>query len=242
MNPKQLPLVFQLNEFATFANYVVERNPEVVNILRNLATGDRQWFVVYIWGGAGSGKSHLLQAVCQLAAERELTPAYLPLAEVVSTSPRVMENLESLDLVCIDDIDVIAGNKLWEEALFDLFNRMRAANKPMVICGSKNISELNLKLPDLSSRMAWGLVYRLYPLSDDSKIDLLKERAARRGFELSTAVAQYLLRNFPRDLTTLVNLLETLDYASLAEQRRITIAFVREWLHRVAPDAAVEEE
>jgi DnaA family protein len=140
----------------------------------------------------------------------------------------MLEGLEALSLVCIDDVDTIAGDAAWEAALFHLFNRVRERGARIVIAGSASPRALGLGLPDLATRLAWGLVFQLHPLGDEEKAQALQLRARGRGMEMPEAVARYLLQHHARDMAALFALLERLDRASLAAQRRLTVPFVRE--------------
>ena len=141
--------------------------------------------------------------------------------------PTILEDLEQLDLICLDDVAAIAGHAVWERGLFDLFNRIRAAGGTLLVAGERRPDQSGFGLPDLVSRLGWGVTYTLKPLADEDVIASLACRAKGRGLELPEDTAQFLLRRFPRDLPTLFALFDTLDTASLIEQRRLTIPFVK---------------
>lgn len=228
----QLPLNVRLQDEATVDNFLLsaERGAVLDAVRGQLgAAGDP---VLHLAGPPGTGKSHLLQAACHLAG---LGALYLPLKDVASgrlgggqASPQqVLEGAEYLDLVCLDDLDVVVGLPAWEEALFHLYNRARERSCRLLIGAVGAPRTLALQLPDLLSRLTWGTVYQLTPYSEQQRIEILQFRAARRGLRMPSDVAMYILNRAPRDLDTLIALLEQLDVASLAEQRRLTIPFVR---------------
>lgn len=227
MSYSQLTLGIRLNDSASFANYFPGRNTEVLNHLRACAQGDGN-LPVLVWGPPGSGKTHLLHATCHAATARAETTAYLPMRDTALWSPEVLEGLEHGALVCVDDVDAIAGLAAWEEALFHLYNRVTEQRHCLVLSACAPPGELRLNLPDLASRLAWGLVLHLEALDENDKLAALQLRAQQRGFELPTDVAQFLLRRCPRDTPSLFALLDRLDQASLAAQRKLTIPFVRE--------------
>jgi DnaA family protein len=226
----QLPLQIRFRDGMSFAEFVPGRNAEAAQHLQH-AFGAGQ--SVYLWGAAGTGKTHLLQAVCRLAAGRGEPAVYVPLRQRDEISPDMLEGLEALALVCIDDIDAAAGDAAWEAALFHLFNRVRERGGRIAISGSASPRALGLGLPDLATRLAWGLVFQLHALDDEGKAQALQVRARARGMDMPEAVARYLLQRHARDMGALFALLERLDRASLAAQRRLTVPFVRE----VAGDA-----
>ncbi len=224
---QQLTLDIKLRDTSSFDNYFSPRNAEVVASL-TAAVMHRGGGEVYLWGSAGSGKTHLLQASCRLAAERDRPTIYLPLARVNDLSVNLLEGLELADAVlCLDDLQAIAGRRDWETALFTLADNVREGGGVFIAAGTAAPDALGLAMPELVSRLARGLVYRLIGLSDSEKKHALQLRARSRGLELSDEVAAYVLARFPRDVTALFQWLEEIDAASLEEQRRITIPFVR---------------
>lgn len=222
----QLPLGLALRDSARFNSYFPGQNLETVHGLQQSATGSGE-ALVYVVGAAGMGKTHLLQAACYDAAQSGRTTGYLPLQDLLAYTAAVFDDLEQLDLICIDDVSVIAGQDDWERGLFDLFNRVRQSGGTLLIAGEKRADQAGFCLPDLVSRLGWGVTYLLKPLDDEAVSAALVYRARARGLQLPEETAQYLLRRFPRDLATLFALLDTLDTASLIEQRRLTVPFVK---------------
>ncbi|MBB70934.1 MAG: DnaA regulatory inactivator Hda [Legionellales bacterium] len=219
----------RLQDAATFANFYPGDNPQVVGFLQQCMTSELEQFV-YLWGTAGSGRSHLLQACCHAANEQGLGAMYLPLAEVKNLSEAILEGIESMALIAIDDIDVIAGLHNWEEALFHLYNRLREAQCRLIVAGDQAPAHLPIQLADLRSRLSWGVTFQVQVLSDADKMAALQMRAKVRGMSLPEDVGQFLLRRCPRDTNELFTILDKLDHASLEAQRRLTIPFVKEVL------------
>jgi DnaA family protein len=180
-----------------------------------------------LWGEAGTGKTHLLEAACRAAQELGYAPLYVPLAEKTNFTTALFEDVEQIPLVCVDNVDAIAGDAVWEAALFALYERLRAQGGMLILAAGTSPAATGLKLADLATRLSAGLVYQLQPLSDEEKIDALRLRAQRRGLELTEEVASYLLTRFSRDTHSLFTLLDRLDTATLAAQRRLTIPFLR---------------
>ncbi|MGM0594792.1 MAG: DnaA regulatory inactivator Hda [Pseudomonadota bacterium] len=219
----QLPLRIGLRDSATFANFWPADNAAACHTL-----AQRQEPFVYLWGSSGSGKTHLLQAACHAVSEAGGTAIYLPLAESAELHPAMLEGMEQMALVCLDDLDAVAGDAAWEQALFHLYNRLRESGNHLIAAASAAPASLGIELPDLVSRLGWGPVYQLNLLDDVGKAQALRQRASNRGMVLSPEVANYLLSRAPRDMHALFALLERLDEHSLAAQRRLTIPFVRE--------------
>ena len=186
---------------------------------------------LYLWGGEASGKTHLLLAIAEQVQKDSKTMLYLPLAELVRTaSPEVLEGVEGLNFLCLDELESISGKSEWEEALFHCFNRLQLSGCQLIVASRDNPAASSIKLADLRSRMATGLVYQLDALNDSAKQKVLIVQSKARGLEMTKDVAQYLLRQHSRDLNKLMSLLQSLDKASMSEQRRLTIPFVRQIL------------
>ena len=138
-----------------------------------------------------------------------------------------LDALEGNDVVALDGIEVIAGAHEDEVALFDFHNRARASGLNVLYTARGIPDDIGLALPDLRSRLQQCLRVMLDPLDDAGRRDVLRERAQRRGLVLEDAALEWLLTRTDRDLGTLVALLDRLDRASLAAQRRITVPFLR---------------
>lgn len=232
-SPRQLSLGVQLKDDATFGNfYAVDGQPnrQVVMALQQQLQPFGEQFI-YLSGAQGAGLSHLLQAACHFAGEQGRSAQYLPLDELVNADPAaLLDGLEILDLVCLDGLQWVVGRPDWERALFVFFNTMRDTGRRVVMAAAQGPRELKVSLPDLQSRLNWGLVFQVHPLDDESKRSALQMRAKARGIELTDEVAQYILHRAPRSTHELFKTLHRLDDASLAEQRRLTIPFVKQTL------------
>lgn len=227
----QLPLPISLDEGATFENFHAAGNRAAVEALAALARrgGER---ALFLWGGDGRGKSHLLQAACRLATGSGRRAIYLPMSQTVLLDPEVVENLDSYALVCVDDVHRVAGIEPWQRALFALFNALAEKGGSFVATARNAPNAIKRLLPDLASRLAWGPVFQLEPLADEDKIAALKQRASRRGFELPNDTAQFLLKRQQRDMRSLCATLDALDNASLVAQHRLTLPFVKSHLDK----------
>ena len=184
--------------------------------------------VIYLYGPAGTGKSHLLQASCH---EPGAETIYLPLSDLRQYAARdVLQGVENLDRICIDDIHVVLGDAKWEQALFNLYNDARQRGCRLIVAGDAAPRALTVKLEDLRSRLSWGIVFQLAQPEDHDKEAILQFRASRRGLSLTPSVASYIVSRAPRAMDQLLHVLETLDKASLAEKRSLSIPFVKEAL------------
>lgn len=222
----QIPLLFPIREDKTFATYLPGPNQQTLSILQ---TTDEP--LIYLWGEPGCGKTHLLQACCSKATERQQTAVYLPLTEIQHHVESCFEGLEQTQIICLDDLESMQGVETAELALFHLFNRLRDADRQLVVSATTAPAALSFDLADLNSRMHWGVTLQIQPLNDDDMMQALMVRADQLGMQLEPKVAQYLLTRAPRDAKSLWQLMQRLDQASLAEQRKLSIPFVRNLLN-----------
>lgn len=223
----QLALPLALAPHARFATFFEGANAQLVAHLKQLdsrVTGEAVW----VWGAPGSGRSHLLQAACADRAQRRAI--YLPLAEHDGLQPEVLDGLDSLEFVALDDVDCVTASADWNRALFRLFNGLQAEGGALLLAAAGPPAATHFDLQDLASRAAAAVVYQLRPLDDSDRLSALQMHAAARGLELSDAAGQYLLTRVSRDMAGLCRWLETLDAASLAAQRKLTIPLIRETL------------
>jgi DnaA family protein len=227
---RQLTLGVQLKERATFASFLTARNGELVAHLRQVASalpGGATWLA----GPHTAGKSHLLQAVCA-AAPPDRRVAYLPLESLLPFGPGALEGAERLDLACYDDVQVIAGLPDWERCLFALWQHAQETGATMVFAARESPSQVAYTLPDLKSRLSSSTVFAVRELDEAEQLEALELRARLRGFDLPAETARFLQRRFPRDMRSLCEVLDTLDDAAFAAQRRITVPFIRQILDR----------
>ncbi len=222
---RQLTLGLFSHAPASLASFFAGPNAEALRAVRTWAVDPSAPWCLLLWGPPGCGKSHLLQGAASAVGGPCM---YLPLREALRFGPGLLEGLETLDAVCVDDLDVIAGDTAWEEALFALYNSLQANGGRLLFSAAAAPQVLALELPDLRSRLAAALVYHLEPLNDEHKHAALVDAAARRGFHLPDPVASWLLRRLPRDWLELEQALDALDRASLSAGRALTVPFARE--------------
>lgn len=225
----QVPIPFVFHADQNFDTYYTGPNSEIIQALKSCSEDVGEKFIV-LWGSAGLGKSHLLQATCQFAHRLQQRLFYLPLNDLLEYGPKVLDGLEQYQLICIDDIHTLAGISAWETGFFHFFNRHRDLGRRLILSTDCAPSTLPIKLTDLATRLTWGLTLQLHPLSDQDKQHALTLRARTLGLDLSPRVGQFLLNHTPRDLPSVWKLLEELDHATLAAKRKLTIPFLKSFL------------
>ncbi len=222
---QQLPLGVRLTDRAVFASFLPARNREAVDYVGRMAGGETSG-VVWICGAPGSGKSHLLQAVCARAGET-MRAGYLPLEELARLGVEVLDGLRLIDCLCLDDLEEVIGRIAWERALFGIVREAEDNGARIVAAAKSPPALLNWALPDLGSRLSACAVFQLRSLDEAEQQEALQLRARLRGIELPEETSRWLQRRFPRDMRTLYEILDTLDEAALVAQRRLTVPFIR---------------
>jgi len=230
---RQLPLGVRLKDRASFESFLPGRNTEALAHARAVARGEVRG-ATWICGAPGAGKSHLLQAICAAAAGGARA-GYLPLAEVAGLGAGVLDGLAQLQCLCIDDLERVVGDLSWERGLFAVLRELEEAGGALVVAAREPPALASWALPDLKSRLAASAVFALRTLDDSEQHAALALRARLRGLELPDETWQWLRRRYPRDMRRLYELLDTLDEAALAAQRRLTVPFIRDVLRAAPP-------
>lgn len=229
MTSQQLPLALRWPRRQRFEHFHAGENAAAVEALRAAAgSASAPW--VFVAGPLGSGRTHLLIAACQAAIDEGRTAQYLPLAGLRGSRADAIRGMAGSDVLAIDDLDSVAGEADAEHALFDTFNRYRAEGCTLLFAATAAPATLGIALPDLRSRLGSLTQAVLKPLGDEQRRQVLREQAAGRGIELDDTVLDWLFAHHARDLGALLDLLDTLDRASLAAQRRVTVPFLRSLL------------
>ena len=229
---QQIPLAVRLADRALFASFLPAHNLEPLQHLQQLARGAGRG-LTWLCGPEGAGKTHLLQATCAAASEH-MRAGYVPLAQVAALGVGVLEGLPQMQCLCLDDIDEVAGRIEWERSLFGLLQEIEDSGGRLVLAAQAPPAFLKWALADLGSRCAAGAVFQLRLLDEQEQHAALQLRARLRGLELPDETWHWLRKRFPRDMRTLYELLDTLDEAALAAQRRLTVPFIREVLRGAA--------
>jgi len=221
--PGQIPLLMRSEDLATWDNWL--SRPETA-ALEQLLRSQVPEHSAYVWGGAGMGKSHILQACC---GAEGLDARYIPLRDLIDFAPeQVLADVEVARLIAIDDIDCVESRAGWQEALFALFNASRETGAQLLVTADKAPQQLLEALPDLRSRLSSLPVFQMPRFTEEHIAELLALRGLEAGIELSDDVARYCSLRLPRHPRAVVRFINQLDQLSLAQRRAVTIPFVRE--------------
>lgn len=223
---EQLPLQFEFQAYKNFSNFYPGENAEIIDHLQQLFTHKEQQ--IFLWGDSGTGKTHCLQAIAQMAKNCNKTCFFYELKSDQLPDPSILDGLENYDLVCFDNIEQITDNTEWEHAFFNFFNLHRDSNKQLVLSANCPPKFIPIQLADLKTRMNWGLTLKLNALSDDQQLKALIHKANHLGLEISEKVGRFLITHYSRDLPSIWILLNKIEYATLAAKRKLTIPFLKQ--------------
>ncbi|MDQ7089277.1 MAG: DnaA regulatory inactivator Hda [Methylococcales bacterium] len=225
----QFPLAFEFQSNQGFNTYFPASNQTIVTQLQDLilGTGERQ---IFLYGDAALGKSHLLQACCQLGHTEGMNPFYYPFEKKRLPPLSMLEGLEEVKLICFDDVNEIVGNLDWEQALLNFLNQHLENNNRLILTAREHPEASKTKLVDLKNSLNAGLALKLNPLEQDEIIAALIHKASHMGIIVSHKVGHFLVTHYASDMPSMWVLLEQLDKATLSAQRKLTIPFLKQIL------------
>ena len=224
-NPKQLTFPWNKENKSSFDSfYTTKLNKQLLFLLKDEALKED----LLIYGAKDSGKTYLLQALCNQFNNQGKSSFFLPMRQAIELSVDILDSLENIELVCIDGLESLVGNKAWEIGLFNLINRSFNSNNRLIFTSANNIDGMNFELKDLDSRLRKIQSHELHSLADDDILSALKHIANLRSIELGSKEAQYLLTYADRNISDLVKILESLDQLSMEMKRKITIPLIKE--------------
>jgi len=223
--PKQLTFPWnKVNKSSLEGFYTSEKNSHLVSLLKDRCFLDD----LFIYGTKESGKTFLLQAMCNSYSSVSKSSLYIPLKKVMNYGIEIFESLENIDLICIDGIEEVISKIEWEKAIFNLMNKALISESRLILTSSKDLKSLNFLLPDLESRIRKIQSYELYPINDEDIFDALKYISKLTSINLGDKEARYLVTYSQRNISNLVHILESLDQLSMEMKRKITIPLIKE--------------
>ena len=228
MNPKQLIFPFSIDQYPRFNNFYHSHIQQLIyNLSRSLHEKTESEFL--ITGIKRSGKSFLLQAICNEYKLIDKQAFYLPMKVAINMGPEFIENFDIYDALCIDDIHLIHNHPQWQEMIFHLINQSKENKCNLYFGMEESILEIDL-LPDLLSRLSRMQSLYILSVPDDMLKEALIFCSAKLEISLDNDVIDYLLKREKREFQHLFSLLKYLDHASAQQKRKITIPFAKQTL------------
>ncbi len=223
--PKQLTFPWnKVNKSSMLGFYTSRENDHLVSLLKDSNFLDD----LFIYGTKQSGKTFLLQAMCNSYSSMRKSSLYVPLKKVMNYGVEIFESLENIDLICIDGIEQVISKTEWEKEIFNLINKSLISKSRLILTSSKDLKSLSFSLPDLESRIKKIQSYELYPIDDKDIIDAIKYISQFKSINLGDKEAKYLVTYSQRDISNLIQILESLDQLSMEMKRKITIPLIKE--------------
>ena len=226
-SPKQLTFPWNKSFHSSFEGFYIDpKNKQLISILENISINEN----MYIYGLKNSGKTYLLQSLCNKYSKNDKSSLFLPLMDVIKYGVEIIDSIENMDLVCIDGLEAVSQNKEWEIGLFNLINNAQQTGCRLVFTSSSEKGAINFSLADLDSRIRKFQSHEIFPISDDHLLKALKKITNLRSISLGEKEAQYLITYTKRNIADLTIILESLDQLSMENKRRITIPLIKEIL------------
>ena len=223
--PKQLTFPWsKVNKSSMLGFYTSQENIHLISLLKDSNFIDD----LFIYGTKESGKTFLLQAICNSYSSMNKSSLYVPIKKVMNYGVEIFESLENIDLICIDGIEQVISKLEWEKEIFNLINKALISKSRLILTSSKNLKSLNFSLPDLESRIKKIQSCELHPIDDKDLLDALKYISQFKSINLGDKEAKYLVTYSQRDISNLVQILESLDQLSMEMKRKITIPLIKE--------------
>ena len=223
--PKQLTFPWnKVNKSSLEGFYTSQENSHLVSILKDANFSDD----LFIYGTKESGKTFLLQALCNSYSSMSKSSLYIPLHKVMNYGVEIFESLENMNLICVDGIEEVISKIEWEKAIFNLINKALISKSRLILSSSQDLKSLNFALPDLESRIRKIQSFELYPINDKDIFDALKYISKLTSINLGDKEAKYLVTYSQRNISNLVHILESLDQLSMEMKRKITIPLIKE--------------
>ena len=223
--PKQLTFPWnKVNKSSLEGFYTSQENSHLVSILKDANFSDD----LFIYGTKESGKTFLLQALCNSYSSMSKSSLYIPLHKVMNYGVEIFESLENMNLICVDGIEEVISKIEWEKAIFNLINKALISKSRLILSSSQDLKSLNFALPDLESRIRKIQSFELYPINDKDIFDALKYISKLTSINLGDKEAKYLVTYSQRNISNLVQILESLDQLSIEMKRKITIPLIKE--------------
>jgi DnaA family protein len=225
--PEQYPLHFEFLANQAFTDFFAGENQSIIENLKQCVLGNSEQNI-FLQGKSGQGKSHLLQACCHYAQQQHKQSFYFDLSRHSRHQPAILAGIDEYDVVCLDNVDSIVGNKKWEHALYELMKCHYEKGHQLIISSSYLPNHMELITTDLKAYLNWGLILQLKTLVDTNNINALIFKADSMGFEISPQVGRFLVIQHPTELHELWRLLDKIDRASLAAKRKLTVPFLKQ--------------
>ncbi len=223
----QIALPLSFDRQFSFENFFSDSTDLIVTNLKAMVDGEGEP-IVCLWGGAASGKTHLLNACALYARQQAVAFQLYDARQFVEFSPEQIGDFEDDVMLAVDNLEAICGSRDWEEKFYGIINRCRDQDYRLLFTLLEKPQDLACSLADLQSRLSWGLLLELPKYEEDDIRQIVARRAQLLGIELSKEVLSYLLTHYSRQLADQMEMLRMLDAASMSAKKKVSISLVKQ--------------
>ena len=224
---QQIALPLSFDRQFSFGNFFSAQADFIISNLKSFVEAGEENFII-LWGGHDSGKTHLLNATVQYARENTTALQLYDACQLRDLAPYCLGEISDGAILAIDNLESLCGRKDWETLFYDLINRCRQKKLRLLVGLDCKPQDLNCVLADFQSRLSWGLLLELQMADEADISEIIRQRALLLGHRLSNEVIAFLIRHFPRGLSSQLEILRKLDAVSLSAGKRITIPLIRQ--------------
>ena len=228
----QLSLNVALEDYVSLDKFIdCKSTQDFLNFLRSTISDNSISNLYFIWGAEGVGKSYIMQSLNREFLDLGKKTFHLSLADKRISSHEIFQNLDSMDIVIIENIDHLPADEAWESEVFKLLNEALSVNTKIYISSQVVSKDLRISLKDLMSRLSYCTAIEVPEISQEEKIEALKQSSSRKGINLDTKTIQYIINNTSRSLSDLLQLINDIDSFSLKKKKKVSVSLVKEFLN-----------
>ncbi|MCP4492215.1 MAG: hypothetical protein GY820_33640 [Gammaproteobacteria bacterium] len=223
----QIALPLSFDRQFSFDNFFSDAAGFITASLKAIVDGEGE-SIVCLWGRAGSGKTHLINACALYARQHAVAFQLYDARQLVEFNPEQIGAFDDNAMLAVDNLDAISGSRNWEQKFYRAINRCRDQGFRLLFTMSEKPQDLTCSLADFQSRLSWSLLLELPQYEEDDIRQIISRRAQLLGIELSKEVLSYLLTHYSRRLADQMEILQLLDAASLSTKKKVSISLVKQ--------------
>ena len=221
----QIPINFSFCNAKTLDNYISGENKHLIKALKEFAKNNHGQ-LIYLFGEKSTGKSHLCKAVFDIIEDTKI------LVNQHNFETLSDMDLQNINYLILDDFEIILEKGNNEDTLFYYINEFIISKKSLLISSINSTEQITFTKKDLKSRLTSNLIFNIKEISDERKVEVLKNITEDIGWTIEEKVCQYIMYHYRRDLFFLCNVLKSIDENSLALKKKVTIPFVKSIIER----------
>ena len=235
-----------LNPRYTFDTFVIGSNNRFAHAaaLAVAESPGKEYNPLFLYGGVGLGKTHLMHSVAHYILQQDPTKKVLYVTSEVFTNELIdsirngnnnsmtafREKYRNIDVLLIDDVQFIIGKESTQEEFFHTFNALHSANKQIIISSDRPPKDMETLEARLQSRFEWGLIADISSPDYETRMAILRKKEELDGYNIDDEVIRYIATNIKSNIRELEGALNKLVALSNLEKREINISMAEEVL------------